>query len=341
MQWGRCYKTLPLICKINCLQGHTCDCYRSTGYIRSLTVIFLAHVGLTMSTLLVYRQITHTGRCFFFFFFFLFFFLIPPLTRAKPITCTYFLVTGLRVHLGCRSGAAAEGWSSRSRRGSVGALGVALSESELSGRERRAFLGVLVFHLYSQIFRDIGTRSLPLPVFLFSSYPRRRRLPVLLPPQKTKKKTASLSVSLPLSLCRRVVAVYSRAGLSLSAFSSSASPCLWPHPASPPLISLSVRSCAALQPCRGAGPLCRRPDTGSGRAGSARGAAAEAPAHKCKERGVEVWGALIASTSTALHITSSPMHQCCAAAAYCPRMMMKRNTHVTLLTSPSKLIEDT
>lgn len=152
--------------------------------------------------------------------------LIHPLTRAKPITCTYFLVTGLRVHLGCRSGAAAEGWSSRSRRGSVGALGVALSESELSGRERRAFLGVLVFHLYSQIFRDIGTRSLPLPVFLFSSYPRRRRLPVLLPPQKTKKKTASLSVSLPLSLCRRVVAVYSRAGLSLSAFSSSASPCL-------------------------------------------------------------------------------------------------------------------
>lgn len=183
--------------------------------------------------------------------------LIPPLTRAKPITCTYFLVTGLRVHLGCRSGAAAEGWSSRSRRGSVGALGVALSESELSGRERRAFLGVLVFHLYSQIFRDIGTRSLPLPVFLFSSYPRRRRLPVLLPPQKTKKKTASLSVSLPLSLCRRVVAVYSRAGLSLSAFSSSASPCLWPHPASPPLISLSVRSCAALQRSGAALPATR------------------------------------------------------------------------------------
>lgn len=172
-----------------------------------------------MSTLLVYRQITHTGRCFFFFFFFLFFFLIPPLTRAKPITCTYFLVTGLRVHLGCRSGAAAEGWSSRSRRGSVGALGVALSESELSGRERRAFLGVLVFHLYSQIFRDIGTRSLPLPVFLFSSYPRRRRLPVLLPPQKTKKKNSqSLCVSPSLSLSACCCRVFKGWALSLCLF---------------------------------------------------------------------------------------------------------------------------
>lgn len=123
------------------------------------------------------------------------------------------------MHLGCRSGAAAEGWSSRSRRGSVGALGVALSESELSGRERRAFLGVLVFHLYSQIFRDIGTRSLPLPVFLFSSYPRRRRLPVLLPPQKTKKKTSqSLCVSPSLSLSACCCRVFKGWALSLCLF---------------------------------------------------------------------------------------------------------------------------
>lgn len=164
------------------------------------------------------------------------------------------------MHLGCRSGAAAEGWSSRSRRGSVGALGVALSESELSGRERRAFLGVLVFHLYSQIFRDIGTRSLPLPVFLFSSYPRRRRLPVLLPPQKTKKKTASLSVSLPLSLCRRVVAVYSRAGLSLSAFFLLRLSLLVTPPCVPtPHLSVSqeLRSPAALQRSGAALPATR------------------------------------------------------------------------------------
>lgn len=123
------------------------------------------------------------------------------------------------MHLGCRSGAAAEGWSSRSRRGSVGALGVALSESELSGRERRAFLGVLVFHLYSQIFRDIGTRSLPLPVFLFSSYPRRRRLPVFLPPQKTKKKNSqSLCVSPSLSLSACCCRVFKGWALSLCLF---------------------------------------------------------------------------------------------------------------------------
>lgn len=264
--------------------------------------------------------------------------LIPPLTRAKPITCTYFLVTGLRVHLGCRSGAAAEGWSSRSRWGSVGALGVALSESELSGRERRAFLGVLVFHLYSQIFRDIGTRSLP--VFLFSSYPRRRRLPVLLPPQKTKKKNSqSLCVSPSLSLSACCCRVFKGWALSLCLFLLRLSLLVTPPCVPTPHLSVSqeLRS-PAEERGRSAGDPT--PAAG-GRAGSARGAAAEAPAHKCKERGVEVWGALIASTSTALHITSSPMHQCCAAAAYCPRMMMKRNTHVTLLTSPSKLIEDT
>lgn len=266
--------------------------------------------------------------------------LIPPLTRAKPITCTYFLVTGLRVHLGCRSGAAAEGWSSRSRWGSVGALGVALSESELSGRERRAFLGVLVFHLYSQIFRDIGTRSLPLPVFLFSSYPRRRRLPVLLPPQKTKKKNSqSLCVSPSLSLSACCCRVFKGWALSLCLFLLRLSLLVTPPCVPTPHLSVSqeLRS-PAEERGRSAGDPT--PAAG-GRAGSARGAAAEAPAHKCKERGVEVWGALIASTSTALHITSSPMHQCCAAAAYCPRMTMKRNTHVTLLTSPSKLIEDT
>lgn len=244
------------------------------------------------------------------------------------------------MHLGCRSGAAAEGWSSRSRRGSVGALGVALSESELSGRERRAFLGVLVFHLYSQIFRDIGTRSLPLPVFLFSSYPRRRRLPVLLPPQKTKKKNSqSLCVSPSLSLSACCCRVFKGWALSLCLFLLRLSLLVTPPCVPTPHLSVSqeLRS-PAEERGRSAGDPT--PAAG-GQAGSARGAAAEAPAHKCKERGVEVWGALIASTSTALHITSSPMHQCCAAAAYCPRMMMKRNTHVTLLTSPSKLIEDT
>lgn len=244
------------------------------------------------------------------------------------------------MHLGCRSGAAAEGWSSRSRWGSVGALGVALSESELSGRERRAFLGVLVFHLYSQIFRDIGTRSLPLPVFLFSSYPRRRRLPVLLPPQKTKKKNSqSLCVSPSLSLSACCCRVFKGWALSLCLFLLRLSLLVTPPCVPTPHLSVSqeLRS-PAEERGRSAGDPT--PAAG-GRAGSARGAAAEAPAHKCKERGVEVWGALIASTSTALHITSSPMHQCCAAAAYCPRMMMKRNTHVTLLTSPSKLIEDT
>lgn len=169
------------------------------------------------------------------------------------------------MHLGCRSGAAAEGWSSRSRRGSVGALGVALSESELSGRERRAFLGVLVFHLYSQIFRDIGTRSLPLPVFLFSSYPRRRRLPVLLPPQKNKKKKQPVSLCLSLSLSVGVLlpCIQGLGSLSLPFPPPplpACDPTLRPHPS-------SLCQSGAAQPCRGAGPLCRRPDTGSGRAG--------------------------------------------------------------------------
>lgn len=189
-----------------------------------------------------------------------YFFLIPPLTRAKPITCTYFLVTGLRVHLGCRSGAAAEGWSSRSRRGSVGALGVALSESELSGRERRAFLGVLVFHLYSQIFRDIGTRSLPLPVFLFSSYPRRRRLPVLLPPQKTKKKNSqSLCVSPSLSLSACCCRVFKGWALSLCLFLLRLSLLVTPPCVPTPHLSVSqeLRSPAALQRSGAALPATR------------------------------------------------------------------------------------
>lgn len=260
MQWGRCYKTLPLICKINCLQGHTCDCYRSTGYIRSLTVIFLAHVGLTMSTLLVYRQITHTGRCFFFFFF------NSSTDQGKAnnvhlLSC-YGSPCASRLPERCSGG----GVEQQEQEGVGRGFGCSSIWIRTVREREEGFLGVLVFHLYSQIFRDIGTRSLPLPVFLFSSYPRRRRLPVLLPPQKTKKKTASLSVSLPLSLCRRVVAVYSRAGLSLSAFSSSASPCLWPHPASPPLISLSVRSCAALQRSGAALPATRHRQRAGGRA---------------------------------------------------------------------------
>lgn len=330
MQWGRCYKTLPLICKINCLQGHTCDCYRSTGYIRSLTVIFLAHVGLTMSTLLVYRQITHTGRCFFFFFF------NSSTDQGKAnnvhlLSC-YGSPCASRLPERCSGGGVEQQEQEGVGRG-FGCSSIWIRT--VREREEGFFGGASFPPLQSNIsgYRNTIPASSSVS-FQFISAASKAPC-AFTPPKKQKKKPASLSVSLPLSLCRRVVAVYSRAGLSLSAFSSSASPCLWPHPASPPLISLSVRSCAALQRSGAALPATRQ------RAGSARGAAAEAPAHKCKERGVEVWGALIASTSTALHITSSPMHQCCAAAAYCPRMMMKRNTHVTLLTSPSKLIEDT
>ncbi|KAI4813908.1 hypothetical protein KUCAC02_003129, partial [Chaenocephalus aceratus] len=103
---------------------------------------------------------------------------------------TYFLVTGLRVHLGCRSGAAAEG-----------------------EQQEGSFIS------------------------------QRRRLP-LLPPKNSQSLGVSL-LSLTACCCRA-----SRAGLSLSAFSSSASLLLVTPPCVPtPHLSVSqeLRSPAALQ----------------------------------------------------------------------------------------------
>lgn len=333
MQWGRCYKTLPLICKINCLQGHTCDCYRSTGYIRSLTVIFLAHVGLTMSTLLVYRQITHTGRCFFFFFF------NSSTDQGKAnnvhlLSC-YGSPCASRLPERCSGGGVEQQEQEGVGRG-FGCSSIWIRT--VREREEGFFGGASFPPLQSNIsgYRNTIPASSSVSFQFISAA---SKAPCAFTPPKNKKKNQPVSLCLSLSLSVGVLlpCIQGLGSLSLPFPPPplpACDPTLRPHPS-------SLCQSGAAQPCRGAGPLCRRPDTGSGRAGSARGAAAEAPAHKCKERGVEVWGALIASTSTALHITSSPMHQCCAAAAYCPRMMMKRNTHVTLLTSPSKLIEDT
>lgn len=70
-------------------------------------------------------------------------------TRGKSIRCTYFLVTGLRVHLGCRSGAAAEGWSSRIGRG-VGRVFGCSSVNSWGERERGGF-GCFYPHLYMKL----------------------------------------------------------------------------------------------------------------------------------------------------------------------------------------------
>lgn len=334
MQWGRCYKTLPLICKINCLQGHTCDCYRSTGYIRSLTVIFLAHVGLTMSTLLVYRQITHTGRCFFFFFF------NSSTDQGKAnnvhlLSC-YGSPCASRLPERCSGG----GVEQQEQEGVGRGFGCSSIWIRTVREREEGFLGGASFPpLQSNIsgYRNTIPASSSVSFQFISAA---SKAPCAFTPPKNKKKNSqSLCVSPSLSLSACCCRVFKGWALSLCLFLLRLSLLVTPPCVPTPHLSVSqeLRS-PAEERGRSAGDPT--PAAG-GRAGSARGAAAEAPAHKCKERGVEVWGALIASTSTALHITSSPMHQCCAAAAYCPRMMMKRNTHVTLLTSPSKLIEDT
>ena len=141
----------------------------------------------------------------------------------------------------------------------------------------------------------------------------------LLPP------THSQSLCVSASLWRRVVAVYSRAGLSLSAFSSSASPCLWPHPASPPLISLSVRSCAALQRSRAAGD----PTPAAGRRGGER--------RSCSTNAREI----IQVHANLLSCTYLHLLMPCSGSGGGGSETVERSAHVTLLTSASRLIEDT
>lgn len=172
----------------------------------------------------------------------------PPGTRAKPIRCTYFLVTGLRVHLGCRSGEAAEGWSGRSRRGSAGGSGCSSLNKSCQG-QWRAFRGQ--FPPFTLNFPG----SLPLPVCAFFSVHVRSVEGSLRPPET--QKAASLWVS-P-SLCRLVVAVCSGLGSLSLPFPPpplpACDPTLRPHPSS------GCQSGAA-QPCRGAQRSGRRPSGG-------------------------------------------------------------------------------
>lgn len=123
------------------------------------------------------------------------------------------------MHLGCRSVAAAEGWSGRSRRGSIGALGVALSEQELSGGKTGGSLfgAVLIFHLYWEFF---GIYRNTIQCVFFSSYPQqRRRFPELHPPpQNNSEIRLGLSASLPLSESACCCRVFKGWALSLCFF---------------------------------------------------------------------------------------------------------------------------
>lgn len=101
---------------------------------------YLAHVGLTMSTLLVYRQITHTGRCCFSFF--------SPTDQGKAnnvhlLSC-YGSPCASRLPERCSGG----GVEQQEQEGVGRGFGCS-SIWTRTVRERRV-LGGLVFHLYSK-----------------------------------------------------------------------------------------------------------------------------------------------------------------------------------------------
>lgn len=162
-----------------------------------------------------------------------------------PISCTYFLVTGLRVHLGCRSGAAAEGWSSGSRRGSVGALGVA--QWGLWGRQEG--LWGLDFHLYSKQ-SGYKTRSLPLQCLCSVHV---RSVEGSSAPPDTQPVSLRLCLSLTACCCR----VFKGWALSLCLFLLRLSLLVTPPCVPTPHLSVSQELRSPAEE-----PSCRRSDTG-------------------------------------------------------------------------------
>lgn len=153
------------------------------------------------------------------------------------------------MHLGCRSGAAAEGWSSRSRRGSVGALGVALSE--LLGRERRASgsegKGVAGFPPLTVNIRGYRNTIPASSSVSFQFISAASKAPFS-PPPKKKTQPVSLCVSLPLSDGVLLPCIQGLGSLSLPFPPPplpACDPTLRPHPS-------SLCQSGAAQPCRGA-----------------------------------------------------------------------------------------
>lgn len=102
------------------------------------------------------------------------------------------------MHLGCRSGAAAEGWSSRIGRG-VGRVFGCSSVNSWGERERGGY-GCFYPHLYMKLHGLWSAIPVTSSLVLVSSYQRRRRLLSRLP----HLESAGLSVRLSSLCCCRV-----------------------------------------------------------------------------------------------------------------------------------------
>lgn len=109
---------------------------------------------------------------------------------------TYFLVSGLRVHLGCRSGAA-EGWSGRLGRG-VGRVFGCSSVNSWGGGERGGF-GCFYPHLDVEL-HGLWRRSRPLAAVSGSVRPAASKAPFT----ASTPGSAGLSVRLSSLCCCRV-----------------------------------------------------------------------------------------------------------------------------------------
>lgn len=177
-------------------------------------------------------------------------------------------------------------------------------------------------------------------MFLFSSYPQRRRLPFLPPPKK--KHSQSLCVCLSLSLTACCCRVFKGWALSLCLFLLRLSLLVTPPCVPTPHLSVSqeLRSPAEEPSCRR--PTgCRQAGRQAGRA-RRRGAAAE-PRTKCV-------GIFLKNRMQTTRIHIHPLHPTpphpplifeCHAAAAGGSLIAQSSTHVTLMTSASGLIEDT
>lgn len=201
-----------------------------------------------MSTLLVYRQIIHKGRC-------------HCLFLWPGIRCTYFLVTGLRVHLGCRSGAAAEGWSSE-QEGVDRGFGCSTIWTRTVRGETGGSLfwggGAIFSHLYSECSGYIGT---PIPAsssvsFQFMSAAASTAPWASSPPKQIRNTAGAFCVSPSLWVGLLLPCIQGLGSLSLPFPPPplpACDPTLRPHPS-------SLCQSAELQPCRGAEPSPTEPD---------------------------------------------------------------------------------
>lgn len=219
----------------------------------------------------------------------------------------------------------------------------------MESRERGGLLGGLVLHLYSRFSGYRNTIPCLFQCFFLSSYPQRRRL-LLLPPKQEAAATVSVSVSLSASLSGSLTACCCRAlkgwALSLCLFLLRLSLLVTPPCVPTPHLSVSqekLRSPAALQPCReepsrAERSCCSCPAAEPGRrAGGEEHAAAE-PHTKYAMWGNHLIACKPAILACIYSLTIYYKAPCCSS---CCLLLRDGGTHVTFLTSASRLIEDT